>query len=73
MGKPAAEIKKKESFKSPISPIWLGRFALFYIRPVPEHTRDMSTAQEWGWELNWNAANGYNRSSCIRCLRRSDI
>jgi len=24
MGKPASEIKKKQDFKSPISPIWLG-------------------------------------------------
>lgn len=24
-GKPASEIKKKENFKSPISPLWLGK------------------------------------------------
>jgi len=24
MGKPSSEIKKKQDFKSPISPIWLG-------------------------------------------------
>lgn len=26
MGKPASAIKKKEEFKSPISPLWLGMF-----------------------------------------------
>ncbi|TVY89014.1 hypothetical protein LAWI1_G004990 [Lachnellula willkommii] len=25
-GKPASEIKKKQDFKSPISPVWLGEF-----------------------------------------------
>ena len=27
-GKPASEIKKKQDFKSPISPLWLGTFSL---------------------------------------------
>ncbi|PQE31964.1 hypothetical protein CJF32_00001552 [Rutstroemia sp. NJR-2017a WRK4] len=29
MGKPEAAIKKKENFKSPISPFWLGGEVLF--------------------------------------------
>lgn len=33
MGKPPAELKKKESFKSPVSPIWLGRFPPFCFVP----------------------------------------
>lgn len=28
-GKPASEIKKKQDFKSPISPVWLGEFCLW--------------------------------------------
>ncbi|KAM3078609.1 hypothetical protein ACMFMG_006479 [Clarireedia jacksonii] len=28
MGKPEAAIKKKENFKSPISPFWLGELSL---------------------------------------------
>jgi Ribosome associated membrane protein RAMP4 len=28
-GKPASEIKKRENFKSPISPLWLGKSSSF--------------------------------------------
>lgn len=77
-GKPASEIKKRENFKSPISPLWLGKSFLF-----PDHEA-ISIRRTWfeRWGLcrawfgrgleswaNW----AVNRSPRIRGLRRSDI
>lgn len=33
-GKPASEIKKKDDFKSPISPLWLGKLCSLSLRGI---------------------------------------
>jgi hypothetical protein len=30
MGKAPQDVKKKQDFKSPISPLWLGRFSIYF-------------------------------------------
>ena len=71
-GKPASEIKKKEEFKSPISPIWLGRSILSRGggRKCPRNKE-----MDMGGQRMWieRGLIGLCRYPWICGLRRSDI